>query len=110
MTVNSYLQGRANNLVIRETEKEKILKSVDTIKSRLSSYFSSDLSDALLFGSYTRGQSSLAQSTRTQTSTSWQYSRTTMGTNRKPSWINSRDLLNTGTRTALSLNRAPRSF
>lgn len=55
MTVNSYLQGRANNLVIRETEKEKILKSVDTIKSRLSSYFSSDLSDALLFGSYTRG-------------------------------------------------------
>lgn len=55
MTVNSYLQGRANNLVIRETEKEKIQKSVDTIKSRLSSYFNSDLSDALLFGSYTRG-------------------------------------------------------
>ena len=55
MTVNSYLQDRANGLVIRETEKEKIQKSVDTIKSRLNGYFGSELSDALLFGSYTRG-------------------------------------------------------
>ena len=55
MTVNSYLQGRANDLVIRETEKEKIQKSVDTIKLRLNGYFGSDLSDVLLFGSYTRG-------------------------------------------------------
>ena len=55
MTVNSYLQNRASSLVIHETEKEKIQKSVNAIKSRLSSYFGSDLSDALLFGSYTRG-------------------------------------------------------
>lgn len=55
MTVNSYLQGRANGLVIRETEKEKIQKSVDTIESRLNGYFGSELSDVLLFGSYTRG-------------------------------------------------------
>ena len=55
MTVNSYLQNRASSLVIHETEKEKIQKSVNAIKSRLSSYFESDLSDALLFGSYTRG-------------------------------------------------------
>lgn len=55
MTVNSYLLDRANKLVIRETEKEKIQNSVDAIKSRLNGYFGSDLSDALLFGSYTRG-------------------------------------------------------
>lgn len=39
MTVNSYLQNRASSLVIHETEKEKIQKSVNAIKSRLSSYF-----------------------------------------------------------------------
>ena len=55
MIVNSYLQNRASSLVIHETEKEKIQKSVNAIKSRLSSYFESDLSDVLLFGSYTRG-------------------------------------------------------
>ena len=55
MTVNSYLQDRASDLVIHETEKEKIQKSVNAIKSRLSSYFDSELSDVLLFGSYTRG-------------------------------------------------------
>lgn len=55
MTVNSYLGTLASDLVVRDTEREKINRSVGAIKFRLENYFGDEISDILLFGSYTRG-------------------------------------------------------
>ena len=43
MSVNSYLSGLASNLVLSNTEKSNISTSVDTIKTRLSWYFSNEV-------------------------------------------------------------------
>jgi len=54
MTVNSYLDNIARNSIIRDTEKESISRSIRTLKNRLNSYFGNDLSDTMIFGSYSR--------------------------------------------------------
>ena len=55
MSVNSYLQDLGSALVLSSSEKSNITTSVDTIKSRLSSYFGSDVTEKKLYGSYVRG-------------------------------------------------------
>lgn len=54
MSVNSYLQTLASDLVLSDLEKDSVVTSVDTIKSRLASYFS-DVNEKKVFGSYDRG-------------------------------------------------------
>lgn len=54
MSVNSYLEDLGSALVLSSSEKSSITTSVDTIKSRLSSYFGSDVIEKKLYGSYVR--------------------------------------------------------
>jgi len=54
MSVNSYLNDLASNLIILESEKSSITTSINTIKTRLSWYFQDQIKDKILFGSYTR--------------------------------------------------------
>ena len=54
MTVNSYLVNLSSALVLRGAEKDSIATSISTLKSRLSAYFGSDLSDQFRFGSSER--------------------------------------------------------
>ena len=54
MSVNSYLQSLGSSLVLNSSEKSSITKSIDTIKSRLTSYFGNEVIDKIVFGSYTR--------------------------------------------------------
>lgn len=54
MSVNSYLQDLGSSLVLSNSEKSSISTSVDTIKSKLSSYFGSDVTEKKLYGSYVR--------------------------------------------------------
>jgi len=55
VSVQSYLEGLAEKLIIRDVEKNKINTSVNAIESRISAYFSGQLKDHFAFGSYTRG-------------------------------------------------------
>ncbi|MEK4063518.1 MULTISPECIES: SMODS domain-containing nucleotidyltransferase [Paenibacillus] len=55
MSVQSYLESLAYQLILRDSEKVKIDSSVSTIKSRVGAYFSGQLNDHFAFGSYTRG-------------------------------------------------------
>ena len=55
MSVNSYLTRLAWRAIIREEEKERITRSISTLKLRLRRYFRREISEKLLFGSYTRG-------------------------------------------------------
>ncbi len=45
----------ANGAIIRDAEKQSIQRSISTLQSRLNTYFSGELGNHLLFGSYTRG-------------------------------------------------------
>lgn len=54
MSVNTYLQGLGSSLVLSSSEKSSISTSVDTIKSRLTSYFGSSVTGKKLYGSYVR--------------------------------------------------------
>ena len=54
MSVNTYLQGLGSSLVLSSTEKASISVSVDTIKSRLTSYFGEEVTEKKLYGSYVR--------------------------------------------------------
>lgn len=54
MTLNSYLEDLASKLIIRDSEKEKIKISIETLNSRLNRYFS-NIEEKFVFGSYTRG-------------------------------------------------------
>ncbi len=54
MSVNSYLQRLGSSLVLSTSEKSNISTSVDTIKSRLTSYFGDDVSGKKIYGSYAR--------------------------------------------------------
>ena len=54
MSVNTYLQGLGSSLVLSTSEKSSISTSVATIKSRLSSYFGSEVTEKKLYGSYVR--------------------------------------------------------
>lgn len=55
MSVNSYLQDLASELVLSDSEKDSVSTSIDTIKSRLTSYFGADIYEKKVFGSYDRG-------------------------------------------------------
>lgn len=55
MSVISYLETRASNAVLSPGEQASINTSINTIKSRLNSYFGGALSEHLRFGSSTRG-------------------------------------------------------
>ncbi|MBK2112063.1 nucleotidyltransferase domain-containing protein [Francisella tularensis subsp. novicida FSC159] len=52
--LNSYLTNIASKLVIRDSEKEKIKASADSIKQKISWYFGNDVSKVIIFGSYSR--------------------------------------------------------
>lgn len=54
MTVNLYLESLANNLILSSSEKYSIVKSINTLKTRLNSYFDDEMEDCFAFGSYTR--------------------------------------------------------
>ncbi|MEK5061863.1 nucleotidyltransferase [Paenibacillus sp. FSL H7-0326] len=55
MSVQSYLESLATQLIIRDEEKARINTSVSTIRSRIASYFGDNITDHFAFGSYTRG-------------------------------------------------------
>lgn len=55
MSVNSYLCDLASNLVLNEIEKKNISTSLETIKIRLASCFSTEIVEKKVFGSYVRG-------------------------------------------------------
>ena len=55
MSVNSYLSNLASELVLADFEKNRVSNSLETIKSRLSNYFGSDVTERKVFGSYSRG-------------------------------------------------------
>lgn len=52
--LNSYLTDIASKLIIRDSEKEKIKVSTDSIKQKISRYFGNDVSKVIIFGSYSR--------------------------------------------------------
>lgn len=54
MSVNSYLDDLAGKLILTTSEKDSIKTSIDTLKSRLNSYFGSEVKEQFEFGSYTR--------------------------------------------------------
>lgn len=55
MSVNTYLEGLASQLVLHENERESISTSLTTIECRLRSYFAFDESESTVrFGSFTR--------------------------------------------------------
>lgn len=54
MTVNSYLVNLSSTLVLRGAEKDSIATSISTLKSRLSTYFGSAITDQFRFGSSVR--------------------------------------------------------
>lgn len=54
MSVLSYLESTASNLVLSSSEKSSITTSLNTIKSRIDSHFGSDVTDHFQFGSYSR--------------------------------------------------------
>jgi len=54
MTVNSYLTSLANSAIIRDQEKESIRRSVATLQARLNQYFGAEITQQVIFGSYSR--------------------------------------------------------
>ncbi|MBN6067726.1 nucleotidyltransferase [Aggregatibacter actinomycetemcomitans] len=54
MTVSSYLNELANQLIIRDSEKDSIRRSFSTLESRLNNYFNGDIEFVRKFGSYHR--------------------------------------------------------
>ncbi|MEW8333833.1 MAG: nucleotidyltransferase [Candidatus Thiodiazotropha sp.] len=55
MSVNSYLTSLANAAIIRDQEQGSIRRSVATLQARLNHYFEADISQQVVFGSYSRG-------------------------------------------------------
>ncbi len=59
MNINSYLREISAKLLVKDEEKEKIQKSIDTLAWRLKSYFTNQeefkILDVIVFGSYSRG-------------------------------------------------------
>jgi len=54
MSVLNYLENTASNLILSNSEKSSIVTSINTINSRISYHFGSDVKDHFQFGSYTR--------------------------------------------------------
>jgi Second Messenger Oligonucleotide or Dinucleotide Synthetase domain len=55
MSVQSHLDGLASKLNLKEEEKQKVKRSIDTLATRLNTYFYGELKDHFKFGSFTRG-------------------------------------------------------
>lgn len=55
MSINSYLIELASELIIRDNEEDNIQRSINTLRTRLTSYFGSEIIEQFCFGSYTRG-------------------------------------------------------
>lgn len=55
MSINSYLTELSKKLYPNESELSSIKTSIESLKSKLNSYFSSDISEVMVFGSYSRG-------------------------------------------------------
>ncbi|MEC4806936.1 MAG: nucleotidyltransferase domain-containing protein [Jaaginema sp. PMC 1079.18] len=55
MSVNSYLTNLASTLILSETEKSSITTSINTLSSRLTLHFNSEVTKHFQFGSSTRG-------------------------------------------------------
>ncbi|MCH1627209.1 SMODS domain-containing nucleotidyltransferase [Ferdinandcohnia quinoae] len=55
MSVQSYLDDLSSNLNLKQGEKDKISRSIETLSDRLNRYFGGQLIDHFKFGSYTRG-------------------------------------------------------
>ena len=55
MTVSTHLRSLSSGLVLAESEKASISRSITTLKARLDAYFGSSLSNHFQFGSSTRG-------------------------------------------------------
>ena len=58
MSLNTYLDNTASNLIIKGDEKDAIAKSLDVFKSRMENYFfwneTVNLKEIKVFGSYAR--------------------------------------------------------
>lgn len=55
MSVLSHLSNLSSNLNLKQDEKDKISKSIDTLSARLDNYFGNQLKEHFKFGSHTRG-------------------------------------------------------
>ena len=54
MSVNSYLFDLGSSLVLSDTEKDKIVTSINAIKANLDRYFGSSVVEKKVYGSYVR--------------------------------------------------------
>ena len=54
MSINSYLENLAGELILSSTEKDSIRTSINTLDTRLNSYFGSEIEEKFVFGSYPR--------------------------------------------------------
>lgn len=54
MSVLTYLENIERDLRLTQNEKDSIETSINTLKSRLNSYFENEITDILVFGSYKR--------------------------------------------------------
>lgn len=54
MSVLTYLENIEKDLRLSQNEKDSIETSINTLKSRLNSYFENEITDILVFGSYKR--------------------------------------------------------
>ncbi len=55
MSVNSYLTKISSRLILSDSDKNSIERSINTLQTRLDSYFGHSISDHFQFGSSTRG-------------------------------------------------------
>lgn len=55
MTINSYLTNLAGQAILRDAEKAGVQRSIAALQARLSDHFGNQISQQLLFGSYSRG-------------------------------------------------------
>lgn len=83
MSVNSYLTDLASALVLSSTEKDHISTSVETIKTRLSLYFSTEVEEKKYLVRMFAELSCQEKQTTNQMLTLWWYSRTPMAINHR---------------------------
>ncbi len=55
MSVQSHLENRASSAILSQAEKDSIVTSISTLRARLATYFTNDVSERFQFGSSTRG-------------------------------------------------------
>ncbi|CAJ3219700.1 SMODS domain-containing nucleotidyltransferase [Burkholderia pseudomallei] len=55
MTINGYLTNVANRAILRDEEKGAVQRSIATLQARLTTHFGTQISQHVVFGSYSRG-------------------------------------------------------